>query len=273
MPASKPTDWDALWDRYRELMPQIHRGFAYWRSQPGNPKHWNGWQRALKKRDVLDRDLGLAIQTRHRDDIAWLARALSDDDRKWMVARACKRGKNVPKRLFEPMLRAAVYERNPSRNRAFVDLGLKAFGHRRVIVRLLAYIEVGSEFEMAGAVNALYWSRRATGCADLGPRVHETFLREFVRNDDVDVRRSLIGQLELRNPQVYSESSRPLVKQAITIAENSPDEYIRHRVKTQLGARPPYQPLPPRGTPAVETGPLRRAVRTLLAAFRLRSLW
>ena len=81
MPASKPTDWDALWDRYRELMPQVYRGFAYWGSQPGNPEHWDGWQRALKKRDLLDRDLGLAIQTRHRDDIAWLARALSDDDR------------------------------------------------------------------------------------------------------------------------------------------------------------------------------------------------
>lgn len=271
MPSRKPTDWDKLWNRYRRLVPDSVRGFRYWRSQPGDAKNWDNWLRVIREIEQLDRYLARAIQTRHRDDIVWLSRALKDDEKKWMVADACRLGNNVPKHLFEGMLRAAVYESNPSRNKEFINPCIKKSGSRRVILRLLAYLELGGNFEKAGAVRALYWAWRGADCDDLVQRERDMFLTEFVRNDDLDVRRSLIPALELRSTNAFSESIRPLVKQAVKIARGSADEYIRHRVEIQLGAPPPYKPIPQRGTPTIQYNPLQRVLRALQSALRLRS--
>lgn len=70
--------------------------------------------------------------------------------------------------------------------------------------------------------------------ADLRSTIAITMLKEFVENNDLDVRRSIIPQLSL-NPLRYSEEWKLLIPTAIHIARTHPDDYIRHRIEIQLG--------------------------------------
>ena len=206
------------------------------------------------------------------EDIQWLIQALEDEQRKWFVAFIVKKvAGSFPKRLkrvlLSPLIRAAVYERNPSLNRYFVEPCVAIFGHRQVIEALLDLVERGSNFEKAGAVNALYWAgfrlsfinapnfslEYATpesqaayeALADLWLRKRCLFLREFVSNPNLDVRRSIIPHLVL-NPSYYADELKPLVLEAIEIARTHSDDYIRHRVEVQLGTESLLKPLPHR---------------------------
>jgi catechol 2,3-dioxygenase-like lactoylglutathione lyase family enzyme len=150
-------------------------------------------------------------------------------------------------------IRAAVYERNPSINRKFVEPLLHTLGHSCVVEALLKFVEGGTDFEKAGAVNALYWtglpSRYAGDYGDLSEmklRRRCLMLREFVANPSVDVRRSIIAGLSL-DPAVYPKELRPLVDKAIRIARAHPDDYIRWRVEVQLGTGQAIPSLPERG--------------------------
>jgi len=152
----------------------------------------------------------------------------------------------VPKRAFAPMLRAAIEERDPSFNRKFVEPCVRAYGRRMTVEALLAFLERGTNFEKAGAANALYWT--SFGEDDLGDVRHvlrQKLLREFVENEDLDVRRAIIGKLSLK-PEDYPEAMHPLVTQAIDIARSSSDRYLRHRVEIQLGSGGPLMALPHR---------------------------
>jgi hypothetical protein len=201
------------------------------------------------------------------EDWKLLEAALHDQERKWLVAEVFSKAP-VPKRFFKAMLRAAVYEVNPSFNRYFVEPCITAFGHRVVNEALLDYVENGSDFEKAGAVNALYWagvslcfvgdireytlenatpeSRAAyLELKDVWLRKRCLFLREFVSNENVDVRRSIIPSLTLKEA-AYPDALKPLVAQAVKIARNHDDDYIRHRVEVQLGNERLLKPLPHR---------------------------
>lgn len=81
---------------------------------------------------------------------------------------------------------------------------------------------------------------------DLRKQMNKLILQEFVNNDDVALRRSIIASLELR-PLRYPLSSRPLVKEAIRIARNHPDSHIRHRMEVQLGNETLMRPIPSGG--------------------------
>jgi hypothetical protein len=166
------------------------------------------------------------------------------------------------------MLRAGVYETNPSLNRCFVEPCVRSFGHRCVNEFLLEVVETGSDFEKAGAINAMYWagmslrfddwhqsltlenatpeSRAAyLELKDVWDRKRCLLLREFVANENVDVRRSIIPSLKLEEA-VYPDDLKPLVSRAIEIARNHPDDYLRHRVEVQLGNEHLLRPLPHR---------------------------
>lgn len=208
------------------------------------------------------------------NDFKWLIEALHAEDKQQWVARVFQWVQPVPEPLFEPMLRTAVYENNPSLNRLWIEPCLATFGIRRVNERLLKYLEEGTDFEKAGAVNALYWAQGGSGThleiltdhcitretidavlprlraevqsmPDLWQRKREMLLREFVSNPHVDVRRSIIPGLTL-NKEKYPENLHPLVDEAIQIARGHTDDYIRHRVEVQLGNEKLFAALPHR---------------------------
>lgn len=201
-----------------------------------------------KLQERLVREVRTFLQNRKLKDLEWLITALTDSERKWFVARALARGTQMPQGLFAPMIRAAVYEGNPSLNRQFIEPCIWAFGLRLVNEALLDYLVSGTDFEKAGAVNALYWAssprlgmRDAAadlmseykGMADVWRRKRILFLNEFLHNSDVVVQRSIIGQLSFER-RLYPLKCWPLLRQAKTLARRHTDEYIRHRVEIQL---------------------------------------
>lgn len=158
-------------------------------------------------------------------------------------------------RLFEVLVRAAVLDPNPSFNRQFVEPAVAVFGRREVQAALIRYLRTGTDQERAGAARAWYWAQAGLvyrgqenyekgiatpesraeydAVADLRAEWGEATLREFVANDDLDVRRCILPGLSLK-PEKYPEELRGLVAEAVHIARTHPDEYLRHRVEHQV---------------------------------------
>lgn len=174
----------------------------------------------------------------------WLRSALGDSEKKWFVADVC-RSQPVSESFLPELIRAAVYERDPSFNRVFLEPCTRDFGAPRVFEALLQYLRTGSDEEKAGAASATYWVRLDDSDAArvLRDALHAIFLKEFVGNPAVEVRQRIIPQLVLE-VEAYPEALRPLVSQAIAIARAHPDSYIRHRVEIQLGTDGPLMPIP-----------------------------
>ncbi|MEU8510419.1 hypothetical protein AB0C76_02360 [Kitasatospora sp. NPDC048722] len=163
------------------------------------------------------------------------------DTGRWEVHKALAGRAQLPEEYFEALLSAAVYDPNPSFNRRFVEPALTGFGRRRVRMALLARLRTGTDEERAGAARAWYWTALSAGDRwtdpDDGSSVrnawHEAALREFVANEDQDVRRSILPGLPLV-PRAYPAELHPLVERAVEIARTHPDEYIRERAETQV---------------------------------------
>jgi hypothetical protein len=214
------------WDEHYRLWSEVRR-------QPGQEAHRR--VQAARKR----------VAQNTPEDWHWLAASLDDPDRKWFVAQVF-RFQPLPRRLFLPMTRAGVLERNPSLNRLFIEPCVRSLGGRRVLEALLRYLEAGSNAEKAGAASALYWAGgnpRGADLAELWQRIYCQMLREFVGNEDLQVRRRIIPMLPLQ-PDRYTEELRPLVARAVEVARAHPDEYIVHRVEIQLGAGGPLKAIP-----------------------------
>ncbi|MEU5941154.1 hypothetical protein ABZ807_18615 [Micromonospora sp. NPDC047548] len=170
------------------------------------------------------------------------------------VARRAKHptgARGMPDEWFEPLIRAAVYEPDPSFNRQLVEPAIAAFGRRRVQVALLDYLDTGAPADAAGAARAWYWTsigvRYLPGTttmtpesaaeyeavSDLRERYRLTALRRFLADDDLDLRRCILPGLTL-DPQMYPNQMRDQVAQAVQIARTSNDDYLRHRVEIQV---------------------------------------
>ncbi|MFK4597009.1 hypothetical protein [Streptomyces pristinaespiralis] len=166
---------------------------------------------------------------------------------------ACRRGIDLPEEAFGALVEAGVRDLDPSFNRQFVEPAVNAFGHVRVQAALLGYLRTGTDPERAGAARAWYWSAlplrqplvraqdpdaAVRADPDDGPAVRaewrEAALREFVGNEDLDVRRCILPGLPLRK-SAYPPELHDLVDAAVATARSHPDSYIRHRVEHQVG--------------------------------------
>ncbi|MGW5156942.1 hypothetical protein ACWEPN_15835 [Nonomuraea wenchangensis] len=180
------------------------------------------------------------------------------DQRRWnqlvraALREACRNGLTLSDASFDVLVKAAVYDPDPSFNRQFVEPALNAFGRRRVRSALLEHLRTGTDGERAGAARAWYWSalplrlrhvRAETPGAEsreepddlsvLMREWHQAALREFVTNEHLDVRRCILPGLPLWR-SAYPPELHDLVDAAVSIARSHPDEYIRHRVEHQV---------------------------------------
>lgn len=122
-------------------------------------------------------------------------------------------------------------------------------GRRRVLRSLLDVFARGTNREKYGVGGAVYWcsmprehmswphwTRRVFRPApdepidDLLQAYEDRALEEFVRNPALDVRRALVPVLPRAARRAHS-----LGEQAIAIAREHPDEYVRQRVLCDLG--------------------------------------
>jgi hypothetical protein len=147
--------------------------------------------------------------------------------------------------LAHLLVRAGVYERDPSANRWFIEPAVRKLGAEQVLARLLDYLRIGTDVEKAGAASARYWVRgdEAFGSSAIVAAFREATLREFVGNPDVDLRRRIVPGLSLRAAD-YPPDMAPLIAEAIALARAHPDDYIRHRIEVQLDAGGPLQAMP-----------------------------
>jgi hypothetical protein len=144
----------------------------------------------------------------------------------------------LPETLFEPLVRAAVYEPDPSHTLRHIRPALTTFGRRRVQTRLLEYLRTGTDYEIGGAADA--WYNSWTGvvgsgaeddpCADLQHEFQQTGLRIFLANPDPRVRYCLISLLDLRSDE-NPPQLRPLVAEVLRIAHTHPDSTLVGRIR------------------------------------------
>ncbi|MBE8476397.1 hypothetical protein IQ210_36175 [Streptomyces sp. 3R004] len=170
-----------------------------------------------------------------------------------IVRRTLRAADVPPEGLFEQLVRTGVYDPNPSFNRQFIEPAVLLYGRRRVKAALIDVLRTGSDAERAGAARAWYWTgvsvryldrenrvmtpesrAEVDSVADLGAEWQEAALREFVANEDLDVRRCLLPGLVL-NARRRPAELHGLVAEAVRIARNHPDAYLRHRVEIQVG--------------------------------------
>ncbi len=134
--------------------------------------------------------------------------------------------------FFDALVRAAIYDPDPSFNRQFVEPLRAAFGARRTQEALLVILTTGTNQERAGAARAWYWATLEQ-VEDVQARWNHAALHEFVANEDINVRRCVLPQLTL-HPSQYPEELHPLVAEAVHIARTHADDYLRHRVELQV---------------------------------------
>ncbi|GLW54625.1 hypothetical protein [Kitasatospora phosalacinea] len=105
---------------------------------------------ALALADVV-RALGLRVGLGPRYDL------LKDHRVLVKVFEGCREGMVLPAEALDALARAAVYERDPSYNRYYLDAAMNAFGVRRVREAVHALLPTGTEVERAGVERADYW--------------------------------------------------------------------------------------------------------------------
>lgn len=245
MPAS--TNWDALYAEYVARLPRC--------DMPSIP--------AVPTESVTLPHVAI-LSNPTKEDMEWLRRALLDPQQKWFVAGFVGAAPSFADGLFVPVLNAAIDETNPSLNRDFIEPCVRVFGGHRVTEYLFEVVERGTDFQKAGAVNALYWAHDShdldlklpNAMAEsrtkyerleaIWKRGRGLLLRTFVSNQNIDVRRSVIAALDM-DAADYDPSDQPLIPEAIAIARAHGDPYIRHRIAVSLGEETRLQPLPYRG--------------------------
>jgi hypothetical protein len=208
-------------------------------------------------RTALELELRRVLLRPSASDVAWIARALLDPERRDFAALAVRQTWRVPEVLFAPVIRAAVVPGDPAASRSLIEPLVGTFGHRTVNEALLHVFATGTDAEKLGAIHALYWaqpqletedrsrgfgldgaspdSRRAwLALADLWSRKAKLFLEEFVHNGNPEVRSALIPHLDLE-PRRHPPGLRALVLEAARLALEHDDPYVRRRVEGVFG--------------------------------------
>jgi hypothetical protein len=144
----------------------------------------------------------------------------------------------LPAEVFEPLMRAAVYEPDPSHNARHIVPAVMAFGRRRVLARLLDYLRTGTDYEIGGAASAWYnsWYPRIPDddrCTDLRREFQEAGLHVFLTNEDLRVRCRVISMLNL-DAGVVPEEQRPVIAEVIRIAKAHSDDTIVSRIRSAM---------------------------------------
>ena len=167
------------------------------------------------------------------DVLAWFKQALSHPEHRWFAANLLA-VTTSGRRLARELILAAIRELDPSLNRAFVRplVGVLSWSEA---VRLMMEL-ADSPLEVGGVARAAYWMKidLCEDSEDASRDLNTWLLRRFISCADVVARRCIIAALRFEDHLVTPEEVH-LIDTAIGIAANHPDEYIRHRLKIQLG--------------------------------------
>ncbi len=220
-------DWDTRAENFLH-MSRFHMAYPY----PGETEPPEAPTEANEEAARLP---AMATHYLHAsaEDMKWLSRALYDERKKWFVARLVRLTESLPPELLEPLICAAIYEQDPSRNRHFVDAAVRAVGLAPVHERLLHYMRQGVESEKTGAMRALYWCPPPD--ADSVKEMARGMLDAFQRETDLDVRRTALSRLALIDWRAMDPGLRKRLAEVLQEAASHRDVYIRHRADAISG--------------------------------------
>jgi hypothetical protein len=109
-----PETWSSRRERYLEAKTS------------GSEERWHDLKADLQK-DLAHEDLS-------EGDMDWLTGALRDANARWFVEFALRHSPPpFAEPLFDPLIRAAVYERDPSFNRVFIEPCIRSAGWQRTV--------------------------------------------------------------------------------------------------------------------------------------------
>lgn len=153
-----------------------------------------------------------------------------------------------PEAMVGAVIRVVVNDPHPAAYNQLLKHAVTVARRRQVMEALIGVLENGTSAEKETAAEAWYWSQPALiykgqlenllsgtpaipteeskraydAVADLRTRWNQAALREFIANEDVRVRRSLLEGLPL-DPAGYPDELKELVATAMRIARTHPD--------------------------------------------------
>ena len=214
-------DWDTRAESFLRLS-RFHMAYPY----PGETEPPSAPSEANEEAARLPAMAAHYLQA-SPSDLKWLSHALYDERKKWFVVRLVRLTESVLPALLEPLICAAIYEQDPSRNRHFVDAAVRGVGLAPVHERLLWYMRQGVDAEKAGAMRALYWCPPPD--ADSVKETARGLLDAFERETDLDVRRTALTKLAGIDWRAMDAGLRARLAGVLQAASSHPDVYIRHR--------------------------------------------
>ena len=228
------------------IAERLHRLCQQWRAARGQPG-----QNAANARESAVRDARKLVQSpeSQAEAKAWFAATLEGSDREPRFFAAAALDGVTPKRLLGSMIKAAVNEPSPSFNRSFVRPALRCAGPARVMSALVRIFREGQPSERAGALAALYWATAdasdfASDAEDV-PRLGQgELLDTFLATEHLPLRRQILPWLELGTSMADELAVR--IARVTEVCRTSSDEYLRTRVRVQLGESSLFPPLPAR---------------------------
>jgi hypothetical protein len=216
-----PRDWETRCEGFLRLS-RFYTAYPY----PGETEPPPASPEAVEEAARL---AAMAVHYLHgsAEDVKWLSSALYDERKKWFVVRLVRMTETLPPALLEPLVCAALYEQDGSRNRQFVEAAVRGAGVATVHERLLWYMRQGVDAEKAGAMRALYWCPPPDAAS-----VKETargLLNAFLRETDLDVQRNALSKLALIDWRTMDAGLQAQLGEVLQRAASHPDVYIRHR--------------------------------------------
>jgi len=206
-----------------------------WRAARGQPG-----QDAANARQSAVRGARRLIQSRESqaEAKAWFAATLEGSEREPRFFAAAALDGVTPKRLLGSMITAAVNEPNPSFNRSFVRPALRCAGPARVMGALIRIFREGQPSERTGALAALYWatadaSKFSSEAQEVPVLGQAELLDTFLATEHLPLRRQILPWLGLGTPMADELAGR--IARVTEICRASSDEYLRTRVRVQLG--------------------------------------
>ena len=229
-------EWEAL---FQQWLTSVNRAKGYY--PKGREADWvppiPSVERSIQEQ--LETQARTALENRTLTDVCWLIESYEGNgpeqkQKQEFILYSVKQATHIPEQLVEPLLKASLYQ-DPSFNAEYIYPCLRSFGPRKINEILLRYFETGTNEEKIGAVFAFYWSLRDfqkptrrfgvvpyENIDDLRARIWYAFLTMFLHNEDVSLRRHLIGKITRHEftDLLYPEDTPELLRQALRIARS-----------------------------------------------------
>ena len=165
------------------------------------------------------RDCRAHLPKKNSPEWQWFIDALEDNEKKWFVVKVIDKLNPLPKKLFSPLLKAAIYEKCVSYNKFFLFPVCKYLNHEKILIEVLSYLDIGNIESSRGVGPILYWLSPSEELCIIH-KVQFQLMKTFIEIDDLKFRQHTLPSLS------FNSEYKDLQNEIINICRNSHDEYL-----------------------------------------------